>query len=321
MIVTCPNCYCRFKVSLAVFGRDGRNVKCSACRETWWQEPTLEDVTEEILEDAPQDAFESEEVELLEAAESEISEEEFAQRIQESTDEFNSAQGRNFAYFIAAGVFLVILMYLLLISTSMLKAHPSTQSFYKLFGIHAELPDTLSIMFESVKAERDGASVTASGRIVNLSRKEWVLPMIEVVVFRPVVDAEGGAHEEIIAQWVEKPPEPTVAAEMEIPFSFSRYISFGEKVHDDVSHEGEAKDAYSGDHEIGDALVSDDKNMYMVRVHFVINPQLVAEEKSEEKEELSGTDEHENAGNSDGDHGAKGSHDTPKAQDSVHKTH
>jgi predicted Zn finger-like uncharacterized protein len=285
MIVTCPNCYSKFKVGLAVFGRDGRNVKCSACKETWWQEPTLEDVTEEILSEIPQDVFESEEIEIMEAAEAEITEEEFIERNRERVEEFETDQGRRFAYYVAAVVFVVILIYLLLISSPMLKAHPSTQSFYKLFGISIELPDTHSIMFEGVKAERDGTSVTASGRIVNLSQKEWVLPMIEVVVFRPVVDAEGGANEEIIASWVEEPPESTVDAEKEVLFSYSRYISFGEKMQiSDVS--GDAK-VHGDTSAQGLAEVSDDKDMYMVRVHFVVKPNLGIDDESEGKEDSS----------------------------------
>jgi|GEM_PF-5326973 len=283
MIVTCPNCNCQFKIGLAVFGREGRNVKCSACKETWWQEPSLEDVTEEIVEEAQQDIYESEEMAIAEAAE--VTEEDFARLSQRRVDEFEDKQGRMLAYYVAGGLFLIIFVYLLLTSTSMMKAHPSMQGFYKFFGIEKELPDTLSIMLEGVKAERAGTEVIASGRIVNLSRRDWALPMIEVVVFRPVIGKDDDKHEEIIAQWVETPPEPTLSAEMETSFSYSRHVSFGEKMHEGDSQEQEGKE-----------------DMYMARVHFVVRPQMEVEEivsvEADEQDEA-----HEDALSSD-------SHDT-----------
>ncbi len=269
MIFTCPNCNCKFKVSLAVFGREGRNVKCSSCKETWWQEPTLEHVTEDVVEDVQQGVFESDDiVDIAEAAEEdEISEEEFLQRSQERVEEYNMEQGRKLAHYIAGGLFLFILAILLLFSSHVLKSYPSMQGFYKFFGIRMELPDTLSIMFEGIKAEREGTSVTVSGRIVNLSLREWKLPMIEVVVFRPVVNESGNAGEEVLAKWVEAPPEPFISAEKDLPFSYTRHVSFGEKVGD--------LDA-----------VDEEKDMVMVRVHFVVStgdegePQEESQEKS-----------------------------------------
>jgi len=310
MILTCPNCSCKFKVGLAVFGRDGRNVKCSSCKETWFQEPSLEDVTEEIAEEAiPKDVFEPEEVEIAEAAEAEVSEEEFVQNSQDRVDDFKSDQGRKLAYYVAGGLFLIILAFLLLISSPMLKAHPSTQSFYKLFGIGMDLPDMLSIMFEGVKAEREGSAITASGRIVNLSRRKWALPMIEVVVFRPIVDAEGKQNEEIIAQWVEKPPEPSVESEMEVPFSFSRHVSFGEKMHNEDSHEEKADDGHGLEEVEGDH-----KDVYMVRVHFILMPQQEVDEEPEDEEEAHEAEEHEDAAHDETD-----AHDAPEKHD-THET-
>ncbi len=320
MIVTCPNCYCQFKVGLAVFGREGRNVRCSACRGTWWQEPTLEDVVEEIVEEIPQDVSEPDEVEEtdeLDEAEEEVLEEAFVRNSQERVEGYKLEQGQKLAYYIAAGLFFVILLYLLLVSSSMLKAHPSMQSFYRLFGISIDLPDTMSIMFESVKAEREGTAVTASGRIVNLSSKEWALPMIEVVVFRPVIDIEGDSSEEVIAQWVEKPPEPTLDAEMEIPFSFSRHVSLSKIMHDSEPSEADDGHGDTSAHGLEEAK-GEHKDMYMVRVHFVVKPRLEVEEEAEDKEVVHEAEEHKEAAADESDHGVKDSHDTVSTHDTGH---
>ena len=288
MIVTCPNCNCQFKVSLAVFGREGRTVRCSACKEEWWQEPTLDDVVGDVAEEIKQDQESIPELDsqgqgedAAELEEALVSEEIFVKSTQERVEEFKIEQGRMTSYYIAAGLFFIILVFLLMTSSSMMRAYPSMQGFYKFFGMEIDLPDTMSIMFEDVKAEREGTTVTASGRIVNLSRREWALPMIEVVVFKPVVGVEDDEHEEIIAQWVETPPEAVLGAEQEIPFSYTRYISFGEKMQDSESH-GEADEK---------------EETFMVRVHFVVRPDIEPEMKeekaSDEAEEHGSADETE----------------------------
>jgi predicted Zn finger-like uncharacterized protein len=339
MIVTCPNCCCQFKVSTAVFGREGRNVKCSACQEIWWQEPTLEDVTEEIVENPPQDIFKSEQDEdvLEEDLDDEdllddVTEEEFALNMQERVDEYRSMEGVLIANYMAGGLFVLLLLLLWLMSSSILKSYPSMHGFYRFIGAGLEVPDTMSVMFEGVKAEREGALVTASGRIVNLSRKEWTLPMIEVVVFRPIVDDKGEGAEEIIAQWVEKPPVHDIEAEKEVPFSYSRHVSLDKSVVSHSPHEEEGSD----DHGAGDAHATEghgedehggdtsahglaeekhkSEDMYMVRVHFVVMPQ----QQDAEEENGHGADVSESHGN---DHGNNEDSHSGHEEESSHKTH
>lgn len=224
------------------------------------------DSAAEVVEEVKQDIFESEE-ELAQIAETEVDQEEFVRKTQERVAEFESNRARMMSYYVAAGLFFIILVCLLITSSSMMRAYPSMQGFYKLFGIHMELPDTFSVMFEGVKVEREGTFVTASGRIVNLSRKEWVLPRIEIVIFKPVVGTEDGEDEEVIARWIESPPESILGSELEIPFSYTRHVSFGEKTHNE---EANKEDVYEED----DSL--------MVRVHFVMLQPPELEDEDEE---------------------------------------
>ena len=185
MILTCPNCYCQFKIGIAVFGREARHVKCTSCGEVWKQDPTLDDYSEEISEELKknpsqkQDIFETEESEIAQTIEDETTTEDFIQGSKTRVEAFERNEGRRLAQYVGGGIFLIILAYLLLVSSSMMQSHPAMQGFYKFFGIHMKLPDTWSLMFEDVKAERRESSVNVSGRIVNLSSQKWALPMIE----------------------------------------------------------------------------------------------------------------------------------------------
>lgn len=289
MILICPNCNSHFKTSLAAFGREGRNVKCSACGEVWWQEPSLDDVAKLIVEEdiAAVEKVEPEKQDDLEvSSQPEITAEDFAQNAQERRQEFERQEGRSLAKRVAAALFLIVFVYLLAAHASIMKAHMGMQGFYKIFGLHMKVPDNLTLMFEGVQAEKVGDEILVSGRIVNLSSENWALPLIEVSVFKPGYTPDGQAHDEVLATWVETPPQPELESEMETPFSYKRVLSLS-------SEPSESS-----------------KEVYMARVRFVVSPLEESDEaEAEQSHDIHGT-EHETTHETEDKHDAHNdSHD------------
>lgn len=48
MIISCPACGTRYVVPDAAIGGDGRTVRCAKCKHSWFQEPDLLDLTEQV---------------------------------------------------------------------------------------------------------------------------------------------------------------------------------------------------------------------------------------------------------------------------------
>lgn len=291
MIVTCPNCNCQFKVSADVFGSEGRMVRCSACKNEWLHEPSLEGVVEELAQTVSEEIIDDDEQDFLEDdyeeendddAHLEIYEEDIARNTQERLKKFEARRVQEaVSYYIAAGFFFIILIYLLMASTSIMKSYPSMQGFYKFFGIHMDLPSSMSLAFEGVKAEQEGDIVTVSGRIVNLSRSEWKLPMIEVVVFKPVISAEGHVSDELLAKWLESPPEKALSPELETKFVYKHSVHVQKKVHDKHNDD---KDPHGSDGK------GKHEEMVMARVRFVVQKHVgkpIRKDKHNDKHENS----------------------------------
>lgn len=354
MILTCPNCNSQFKVTLATFGTEGRNVKCSACKETWFHDPedndsveveqgALDDQQEPDVVDEPEvaalddvnepEADPLEEVddfsEAIEAIENSMSEDEIQEKRQLFKKAYADKEGRILAYVSAGVVFVLILLYLLINSTSIMNSNPGMQGFYKFFGINMVLPDIDTLAFEGVKAERDGDVIIASGRIVNLSTKEWPVPMIEITVLRPP-EHEGG-EKEVLGQWIVSPPESALGSEKELHFEYMQYIEEHKAEEADAgphtkAEEHEDKDAAHEEEKRGEDIQGEqaldreaeheDESLVFVRVRFVIVPTNGDVNSSHEEERSNeGGEEHEEAAQEDGGHGndpnSKDAHEPP----------
>jgi len=48
MIISCPACGTRYVVPETAIGGDGRTVRCAKCKHSWFQEPDLLDLTEQV---------------------------------------------------------------------------------------------------------------------------------------------------------------------------------------------------------------------------------------------------------------------------------
>ncbi len=214
----------------------------------------MDDIAAGVEQDAEQEHSQSI-VNESEAQEEDfsVSEKEFIRRSQSRVEAFALQEGRKLAYGAASIVFFVILIFLLLFSGSLMKRFPAMQGLYKLFGIHMQVPDVLSLMFEGVYADVRGSAVSVRGRIINLSRQAWHVPMIEISVYKTAPSSleVGSGQGEIVARWVEAPPQNVLEAEKEVQFSYSRHVSFGEKI---LAHDSKGSNV----------------DEYMARVRFVV---------------------------------------------------
>ena len=98
-----------------------------------------------------------------------------------------------YGYMSAVGVFLLIFCGLFLFSSSMLSAYPSTQAFYGLFGVRADIPGE-GLGFDKVNVVTDGSVTHVTGRVVNYGSDEVRLPSIVAVV--------RDSHEELVYEHI-----------------------------------------------------------------------------------------------------------------------
>ena len=110
---------------------------------------------------------------------------------------------------LAASVFLIIFLYLLIFSTSIMHKYPSMQAFYALLGIHMEVPGK-GLVFDQVNAEDDGKIITVHGRITNLTSEDKNVPVIEA----SLVDRAGT----VLSHWYVHPSENVLEAEKTMAF-------------------------------------------------------------------------------------------------------
>lgn len=257
MILTCPNCYSQYKIGLAVMGNRGRDVRCSACGEVWHEDDHVVERVENPVDNNSEDETEFMSTQdILDIPESIMPTHDDSDNLGKGS--LNS--DKNISYAIAAAIFLCILTYLLLSSTSMMRSYPSMQGFYALFGIEMALPDSGKVTFVNIKAAYHEGIVKVSGDIVNLTSDQQALHMLEITI------DEGADHN--IAQWYAVPPKLILDGEETITFNTEQHLELGSGQADEEQEEPNEK---TSDHETDHS-----DSVQHASVRFVLKPALKA---------------------------------------------
>ncbi len=271
MILTCPNCNSQFKVSIEALGNKGRSVRCSACGETWFEDSHLKELDENIDEDNS-DIFEVDFDDVEEQAEEQVFEEiEIPDAIKPQGESGSVANNhipnnksnveRKTAYAISAVTFIIILIYLLLFSTSIMRSNPAMQAFYGLFGISMEIPTSDKVTFANLQANEHEGVIKVSGDIINLTEDMQTLRMLEISL------NEDSDEEKI--KWFATPPKIILEAEESVKFSSEYKLDKSQKSNHAEGSKANGHDAVNiDDHASGSA------SKQFIRVRFVLKPAL-----------------------------------------------
>ncbi len=124
------------------------------------------------------------------------------------------AKPKLFGFAMAGVVFLLILAVFLVLHGPLSQGWPASQSVYRWFGYEMNVPGE-RLIFDGIKVETTtsgfgGRVVTVKGRVMNLSREDQDVPMIEAELRR-----ESG---EVILTWLITPPARHLEAESEMEF-------------------------------------------------------------------------------------------------------
>jgi len=223
MILTCPQCGSRYKLSAEQLGESGRTVKCHSCAETWFQMPDpaeLAGVQDEVA--ALQEMHKAESVSEQKPDDSEDDFPKALKRIDTRDDDelkFKRSRGKMIGYVSALAVFLIILLALIVSKSAMLSAWPSSAAIYKVLGMEVELPGK-GLVFDRVQAgvsHTDGGyEVVVSGQLINLTGDTMNIPAIEV----QASTSEG----EFLGSWVFMMDEHEIKGEGILSFEDSHVL-------------------------------------------------------------------------------------------------
>ncbi len=216
MIVTCPNCNCQFKLDIALLGENGRDVRCSVCKETWYQELD-EELLKKFHEEQAVEEFES----VIENVAADIDEkfEEIKERVEVeqelSVSKFvKDSRDVKLSYAIAACFFLCIFTYLLLNNQAIINNNPAMNGFYSLFGISVPVPGK-GLIFDQIAAEDNGETLRVAGKITNLMSEPNNIPFLKATL----TDHEDNP----IKEWYVRPPKEYLEPEETAEFDFLYY--------------------------------------------------------------------------------------------------
>jgi hypothetical protein len=118
-------------------------------------------------------------------------------------------EGQKTGYAVSGFVFFIILSFLLASSHSVMQAYPASKSFFGLFGLNMNIPGE-NLVFDKMSAEIEGDVVRVTGNIVNLSKTQRLIPMIEASI--------KGAADTELAKWYIEPPKTSIDAEESLEF-------------------------------------------------------------------------------------------------------
>lgn len=203
MILTCPSCGSRFLLSAQSLAPEGRRVKCSSCREEWFQLPDPDELLENIerqIEDIPESVKPMREGSNLPVK-------------TEGKRIAGVPNGIAFGSAAATGVFVAVLAVLVFGKTPILNVWPPAAAFYKMVGIPFSVPGE-GLVFDRLKAVMDaGGTIHLEGHVLNLTGNDSAIPMIEASL-RDNTDDE-------IESWHIDIPEDLVGGESSVPFKLS----------------------------------------------------------------------------------------------------
>lgn len=207
MILTCPQCATRYLLPGQSLGPEGRRVKCSNCKEIWFQYPD----DEEILPDSNQPPV----VDIPEGVRPLQDGSNLPTVHDDGTgDPLMARKAKVMGYGASAGVFFVILGFLLALHGPISGAMPFTNSFYSLFGYTVAVPGQ-GLNFKELAADAlpdsAGEKIAITGKIINETEKSGEVPMIEA----QMRDIKG----EVLERWAIRPPAAAIDGQSEISFS------------------------------------------------------------------------------------------------------
>ncbi|MGB4106890.1 MAG: zinc-ribbon domain-containing protein [Alphaproteobacteria bacterium] len=209
MILTCPQCATRYLLPAHTLAPEGRRVKCSSCKEVWFQLPDTSEI------ETPRSDFDE-----IPHGVRPLPEGANLPTLQEEEQLPPDPRARAAGYAAAAAVFFAIFGGLLLLQGPIIKNWPFSKSFYAMLGHEFTVPgqglafDALAVQAASDSA---GEKILITGKIVNPSEKGESVPMIEA----QMVSAQG----EVLERWVIRPPAPEIAAQADLSFSTDYLIA------------------------------------------------------------------------------------------------
>lgn len=210
MILSCPNCYSQFNVQDDAIGIDGRKVKCSCCKESWFQDPDPDWLAEKLAEQT--DRLE----EQLSHAADDVEEDSVEVDDSDYTDiplVSNPGMEKSLVtYCVLFGGFILFMSYIFMNTHSAMYRNPGWSSFYALFGIGVNFPDE-RLSFDKVVASGDGQTLNVSGVVTNLSSNEIKLYPLRFLV----LDENDG----VVTQWYDYLDGHFIGPEESIEFETS----------------------------------------------------------------------------------------------------
>ncbi len=225
MIVTCPNCNVLFNLDDELLGDKGRKVKCTSCKEIWFQRPENyqeldQDLEEELLAvDESENKNEEDEKDV-----EEYKEEKYEQDIERASATVSSEKKKSnivnnhieknsfLSIAISLLVFFMILVYFLINREGFVQKNPKMHGFYSLFAIKPDI-SAKNLVFDRIEAVNNGKYIKITGNIINLSQETAKVPYIEISLM--------DVSDNIISKWYAMPPKDILEKEGHISFKYN----------------------------------------------------------------------------------------------------
>lgn len=218
MILTCPQCATRYLLPVQALAPEGHRVKCSACKEIWFQLPDFDELVQE--------AGDGEYTEIPDSVKP-IPEGSNLPAVHEEEPESKKPLPLGLmGYLTAAMIGIAVFGGLVQMRESIVEKWPASYGLYQFFGMHMAIPGE-GLSFDAVRAnatfENDGEKFSIEGHIINSGKEERAVPMIMADLRNP--------QGEVIERWMIRPPVSTIAPEENVSFN-TEYRTSRKDAHD-----------------------------------------------------------------------------------------